>query len=88
MKILKKLLIVIWAILTFGLFLYAQSLNTQCEFQKRENEKTNEIVEELSQGMVEYYKNMDLLRNDSLNLIDVDSLFENSLYLGKYEEKK
>jgi len=44
-----------------------------------------EVSKGLSSSLDEYYENMVLLRNDTLNFVDIDSLFENSSFLKGYE---
>ncbi len=87
MKALKIILLIIWAFLTIGLTMYSQMLKVEAECQRLISNETYEMLTELTKGLTEYYENMNLLRNDSLNKVDIDSLFESSLYLTKYEEK-
>ena len=46
-----------------------------------------DIEMEIGRDYSEYYENMVLLRNDSLNIVDIDSLFDNSDFLPWFEEK-
>ena len=87
MKILKKILIIIWAILTLGLIIYSQQLNVERKFRERQYQKEHEMLKFARDINIEYYKNFLLLRNDTLNHVDIDSLFDSSEYLTRYHEK-
>ena len=87
MKILKKILVVVWAILTLGLVIYSQQLHIANEHQQFLYDETVELLDDMASGFSEYYENMVLLRNDSLNVVDIDSLFENSFFLREYEKE-
>jgi len=87
MNITKKILIIIWAILTVGLIIYSQAMKAEAERKSVFYNEALEVMKDMSETHVEYYENMLLLRNDTLNKIDIDSLFENSFFLQAYEEK-
>ncbi len=98
MKVLKIILLLIWAFLTFGLFLYSQTLKTAAtrnhrlyEIAMEDNKKMSLTLDEynikMSKILDEYYENMVLLRNDNSKTLDIESIFENSFFLTKYEEK-
>jgi len=86
MKVLKIVLLVVWAFITFGLIIYSQSLRADAMRKDILYKQTREISNEMSKGLDEYYENMKLLRNDSLNIVDIDSLFDNSYFLTNYEK--
>ncbi len=87
MKILKKILIVIWSVLTLGLIIYNQQIRVYGKYQKRQIQKEQKMLEFARDINIEYYKNFILLKNDTLNQVEIDSLFESSEYLTKYHEK-
>jgi len=87
MKVLKIVFIIIWAFITLGLIVYSQMLKTEALKQEIISKEYLEMNKNMINTLDEYYENMILLRNDSLNTVDIDSLFENSIFLNKYNEQ-
>ena len=86
MKTFKIILLVIWGIITICLLLYARQQKSYGEFYKRLVEKTVKGQKEYPEIVAEYYNNFMLIKNDTLNNINIDSLYENSIFLPEYHK--
>ena len=86
MKVFKTGLIVIWGFLTFGLFLYSRQQGLI--IRKQEITILNMIKSEKKYPEIldEYYNNFMLIKNDSINKINIDSLYKNSIFLDSYDK--
>lgn len=84
MKIIKISLLIIWGFVTIGLLTLSlvqrqDALNYKYKLEevcKKDHGNCSKILNE-------YSRNMQLLKNDSLKKIDIDSLYRNSEFLNK-----
>ena len=86
MKIFKTVLIVIWGFLTFGLFLYSRQQGLIIKKQEITILSMIKGENKYPEILAEYYNNFMLIRNDSLNKINIDSLYKNSIFLDSYNK--
>lgn len=80
-KTIRIIYLTICGLLSFGFLLWAVVQRQEAEKQRLMNQDWEKINMKLLKNLAEYYGNIELLRNDSLNKIDVDSLYENSICL-------
>ena len=86
MKIFKIIIFILWGIITFSFLILAlihrqDFLRLKLDCQERFEVCENKVIE-LFEIRNEYKRNFELIKNDSLNKIDIDSLYNNSNFLN------
>ena len=87
-KTIRIIYLTICGILTIGFMLWAVVQGQEAEKQRMIGQENEMFIEGLIEYLNEYERNFDLLRNDSLNQVDIDSLYENSICLQEIEKQR
>ena len=86
-KVIKIILLVIWGLFTIGSFLYGAIQYYEIERQRNFTKEIWDYKRELEVELLdEYYRNFNLICEDSCLNINIDSIFENSIFLKDFEK--
>jgi hypothetical protein len=86
MKTLKILSFIILLILAFSFLILALIQRRDVLYLNKEMEELIEINKRCNKIVIEYMNNFELLKNDSLKKIDIDSLYNSSEFLKSVDE--
>jgi hypothetical protein len=90
MKTLKIISFIVLIILAFSFLILALIQRQDVLYLNKENAELIEINEECNKIVIEYMDNFELLKNDTLRKIDIDSLYNSSEFLksaGEYRKE-
>ena len=86
MKALKIISFIVLIILAFSFLILALIQRQDVLYLNKEMEELIEINERCNKVVIEYMDNFELLKNDTLRKIDIDSLYNSSEFLKSVDE--